>query len=123
MLTGQISKILTQKEDDWGRYVVMTCNGSIMTVGVIKNASVGMTVVLEGHEEDNAYGHQFKIRTVLTSEADPCSGIRKFLSDGYVSGIGASKANEIISLFGADSLSLFETDEGLEKLKMVRGLG
>lgn len=123
MLTGQISKILTQKEDDWGRYVVMTCNGSIMTVGVIKNASVGMTVVLEGHEEDNAYGHQFKIRSVLTSEADPCSGIRKFLSDGYVSGIGASKANEIISLFGADSLSLFETDEGLEKLKMVRGLG
>lgn len=58
MLTGQITKILTQKEDDWGRYVVMTGDSSIIAVGVIKNASIGMTVVLEGYEEDNAYGHK-----------------------------------------------------------------
>ena len=45
MLTGQITKILTQKEDDWGRYVVMTGDSSIIAVGVIKNASIGMTVV------------------------------------------------------------------------------
>lgn len=36
MLIGQITKILTQKEDDWGRYVVMTGDSSIKLKAAVK---------------------------------------------------------------------------------------
>ena len=52
MLTGQISKILTQKEDDWGRYVVMTGDSSIIAVGVMNypppTTSEGVSVMPPG---------------------------------------------------------------------------
>jgi exodeoxyribonuclease V alpha subunit len=82
MITEQISKILTQKENDWGRYEINSHKGRFLAVGVIPGAILGMTVTLEGREEDNKYGHQYKIQAVLSSETDPCTGIRKFLSDG-----------------------------------------
>ena len=123
MITGQITKILTQKENDWGRYEISSYKGRFLAVGVIPGAILGMTVTLEGWEEDNKYGHQYKIQAVLSSETDPCTGIRKFLSDGYISGIGSGKADEIIGMFGRDALDLFETEEGLRQLSMIRGLG
>ena len=123
MITGQITKILTQKENDWGRYEIDSYKGKFLAVGVIPGASVGMTVTLEGREEDNKYGHQYRVQAVLSAEADLCAGIRKFLSDGYISGIGRGKANEIIGMFGREALDLFESEDGLKQLSMIRGLG
>ena len=60
---------------------------------------------------------------VPQKESGTYDGIKKFLSGGYINGIGKAKADEIISLFGEKSLELFETDEGLDLLKNVKGMG
>ena len=123
MLKGCIINILTQKENDWGRYKLDVDGKELLAVGVIKDAAVGMNVVLEGSEEDTKYGHQFKISSVLSTEADDMAGVRRFLTDGYVKGLGKTKANAIIEAFGKDSLDLFESEEGRKRLTTIKGLG
>ena len=81
-----------------------------------------MIVVLEGVEENNKYGHQFKITSVLNTEQDENAGVRRFLADGYIKGIGATKAEAIIEQFGKDAADLFDTEDGRTKLKTVKGI-
>ncbi len=123
MISGYIKKIQSHKEDDWGRFSIDSLGENILAVGIIPGASVGMHVVIEGDIETNKYGRQFKITSVLKSEVDKYAGIRTFLANGYIKGIGLKKANEIIATFGDDCLSLFETEEGRKRLESVKGLG
>ena len=123
MISGYIKKIQNHKENDWGRFSIDSLGENVLAVGVIPGASVGMQVVLEGEIETNKYGKQFKITSVLKTEADKFAGIRTFLANGYIKGIGLKKANEIIATFGGDCLTLFETEEGRKQLEKVKGLG
>lgn len=123
MIEGSIQKILTQKDNDWGRYLLKKAdNEEIMAVGIIPGASLGMTVLLEGYEVTNEYGHQFKIKTVISSQEDVFGGIRQFLAGGYLKGIGMAKATDIISTFGKETLTLFETESGRERWCEVKGI-
>lgn len=119
---GRIIEILTQKENDWGRYRLDCFGKDIIAVGIIKDAGVGMEVELEGISETTKYGRQFSIKKVLSRKSDTCAGVRKFLMDGYIKGIGPSKAEAIIKAYGVESLSLFETEEGIEKLAKIKGI-
>lgn len=120
---GEIVKILTQKENDWGRYQVKGLDGKkLLCVGVIPQASLGMDVTLDGMEQDTQWGHQYKITAVKKSAADKNAAARTFLGDGYLKGIGPTKANAIITKFGAKAVKLFETPEGLKKLLTVKGI-
>lgn len=123
MITGEIKKILTQKDNDWGRYEINSAGKKTLAVGIIPNASIGMLVTLEGAEEVNQYGKQFKISSVVNVEADRNAGIVRFLADGYVKYIGLVKARAIANAFGKDALSMFETEEGRTMLSTVKGLG
>ena len=123
MITGEIKKILTQKDNDWGRYEITNAGKKTLAVGIIPNASIGMLVTLEGAEEVNKYGRQFKISSVVNIEADKNAGVVRFLADGYVKYIGLVKARAIANAFGADALSMFETEEGRTLLSTVKGLG
>ena len=123
MIQGIIVKIQSQKENDWGRYTLDSYGKETLAVGVIPGASLGMSVTLEGGMETNKYGTQFKISSVLSTESDEFSGVRTFLSDGYVKGIGIKTANEMIKMYGKDCLDLFETEAGRKKLEKVKGLG
>lgn len=123
MISGEIKKILTQKENDWGRYKIDCVGKEILAVGIIPNVTIGMTVCLEGTEENNQYGKQFKITHVLSTEADKNAGVRRFLADGYIKGIGLTKADAIIAMYGKESVDLFETEEGRRKLTLVKGIG
>ncbi|MBO4847230.1 MAG: AAA family ATPase [Lachnospiraceae bacterium] len=123
MVRGTIINILTQKENDWGRYKIEDESGrEFIAVGIIKEASVGMTVVIEGTEENNTYGKQYKITSVISTEADQCAGIRRFLTDGYLKCIGTTTANEIIRMYGKDTLDLFESEDGRKMLLEVKGI-
>lgn len=122
MIVGQIKKILTQKDNDWGRYQIECAGEDILAVGVIPGVSIGMTVTLEGSEVTNQYGKQFKISSVLATQADDLSGARRFLADGYIKGIGATKAEAILRAFGKDSVDLFDTEEGRKLLTTVKGI-
>lgn len=122
MITGKITKIISQFENNWGIYQISTPAGEdIKTVGVIPDATIGCVVTLEGEYQNNNYGEQYKISSVLSVEEDCFAGIRRFLIDGYITGIGEKKANLLIQTFGEESLDLFETEEGQKKLATLKG--
>ena len=122
MIYGEIKKILIQKENDWGKYELAGKDGKIIVVGIIPEASVGMQVTLEGHDETNEYGDHFKITSVVSSTPNECAGALRFLSDGYIKGIGTVKAKAIVNALGKDCLDLFETPEGRAVLSTVKGI-
>lgn len=119
---GKIIKILTQKDNDWGRYIIEEAGKETLIVGVIPGVAMGMTVTVSGHDENTKYGPQFKIEHVILKINDDCSGVRRFLSDGYIKGIGPTKAESIIKAYGKKSLDLFETEEGRRELALVKGI-
>lgn len=122
MITGKIIGIKSQKDNDWGRYSVSTSEmKEHMCVGVIPGASLGMEVTLEGKEEDTKWGRQFKISSVLRSEADKFAGIRRFLTDGYIRGVGPSKAEILIQVFGKDTLKMLASKDGKERMLSIPG--
>nr|WP_297765661.1 ATP-dependent RecD-like DNA helicase [uncultured Butyrivibrio sp.] len=123
MITGEIKKILTQKDNDWGRYEIDNAGKKTLVVGIIPNASIGMIVTLEGAEEVNKYGRQFKISSVIRVEADKNAGVVRFLADGYIKYIGLTKARAIANAYGAKALDMFETEEGRKLLTTVKGIG
>lgn len=123
MINGTIIKIQSQKESDWGRYTIDSLGKDILAVGVIPGASLGMNVSLEGGIETNKYGKQFKISAVLATEEDKFAGVRTFLANGYMKGIGLKTANEMIKTFGTDCIDMFETEKGRKQLESVKGLG
>ena len=123
MITGKITKILTQKENDWGRYNIELPDGEEkLAVGIIPSGAVGMVVTIEGDDVVNQYGRQYKIASVLSSEADNLAGLRQFLSGGYIKGVGQTTAERLIATFGADTLDLLETPEGQARLMTVKGI-
>ena len=122
MIAGQIKKILNQKDNDWGRYKLDSIGKEICVVGVIPNACVGMSVSLDCIEENNQYGHQFKIMDVLSQSADPNAGAKQFLAGGYIKYLGLKKAEAIIAAYGKESVDLFDTPEGRAKLANVKGI-
>lgn len=122
ILTGTITAILTQMEDDWGRYEVSNPAGKLTAVGVIPDASLGMEVTLVGEEKDDKYGHQYQISGVLSSSMRDDNGAFAFLSSGLVKGIGPKKARSIVDKFGRKSVDLFDTETGREKLCRTKGI-
>ncbi len=123
MITGEIRKIHTQKDNDWGRYEIENAGKKTLVVGIIPNASIGMVVTLEGAEEVNKYGRQFKITSVLGVEADKNAGVVRFLADGYIKYIGLTKARAIANAYGKDALTMFDTEDGRKLLTTVKGIG
>ena len=122
IIRGQITSILTQKENDWGRYKLDCTGKEHLAVGIIPGASVGMVVTLDGDEVLSSYGRQYKISSVLNQEADAFAGIRRFFADGYVKGIGPSTGDKLVNAFGAETLDLFETEEGITRLTTIKGV-
>ena len=121
-LNGKITKILTQKENDWGRYVITNYGEKITAVGIIKGACIGSEVILEGITEDTQYGRQFTIKKA-TAKSTGLEGIKRFLAGGFIKGLGEKKATIIVNTYGKDCLELFETPEGHKKLCAIKGLG
>lgn len=122
MIVGVIEKILNQKENDWGRYQLNCLGKKMLCVGIIPSPTIGMRVTLEGRDENTKYGPRYKITSVLSTECDDNAGVRRFLADGYIKGIGSTKANAIIECFGKESADLFDTPEGRAKLCTVKGI-
>lgn len=122
-ITGKIIKILNLKENGWGRFKIECSDGrEITSVGIIKDAVIGATASLTGYIENTEYGRQFTIKN-SSIKCDEFAGIRRFLTDGYIKGLGLVKAEMMIRKFGKDSLKMIETEEGRKKLCEIKGLG
>lgn len=94
----------------------------VTMVGNILSAQPGESVEVEGQWiVDPKWGKQFKIGTLRVVLPVTEDGIIKYLSGGFIKGIGPELAKRIVAQFGADTLDLL--DEQPERLQEVGGIG
>lgn len=67
------------------------------------------------------YGEQFKVVRYKTMMPATAFGIQRYLGSGLIKGIGPVMARRIVSVFGANTLDVIESDAG--RLSEVPGIG
>jgi exodeoxyribonuclease V alpha subunit len=123
-LKGTLSRIRFQSDN--GEFAVCElehADGRTITiVGNIVSARPGETVELCGRwQHDSRYGRQFAIETLRPVPPTTREGIEKYLSSGFVQGIGPVLAERIVDYFGEDTLDLL--DAAPERITEVEGIG
>ncbi|MFW6057816.1 MAG: ATP-dependent RecD-like DNA helicase [Persicimonas sp.] len=124
MIKGELSRI--RFESDNGEFAVceleMTSGRKVTIVGNILSARPGETVEVDGRwQHDRRYGRQFAIEAIRPVPPTTREGIEKYLSSGFVEGIGPVLAERIVDHFGEDTLDLL--DEDPERITEVEGIG
>lgn len=123
MISGIITKIFVQKDDDWGVYLIEdNFAREIKVVGVIPLASLGMSVEVDGKWERTKYGEQLTITDVMSTVQDKRLGVLKYLTDGYVKGCGLTIASRIVDKFGDKTEEILLSDDVVSKLSTVKGI-
>jgi exodeoxyribonuclease V alpha subunit len=124
MLSGTLSRI--RFESDNGEFAVCelerSSGATVTLVGNILSARPGETVEVSGQwQRDPRYGRQFAIETIRPVPPTTREGIVKYLSSGFVEGIGPVLAERIVDHFGERTLELL--DESPERITEVEGIG
>lgn len=98
-------------------------NGEQMTVvGLFPPISPGEVLKIKGKWEINPrFGQQFKVESYIPVLPASVKGIEKFLSSGFIKGIGPVLAKRIIKKFGAQTLEVLSKSP--KRLKEVEGVG
>ncbi|MEY3182081.1 MAG: hypothetical protein RLZ35_66 [Pseudomonadota bacterium] len=71
--------------------------------------------------QSGEYGRQFRAASIKTILPDTLAGIEKFLSSGFIKGIGPGYAKRLVDEFGTDIFDVIEYTP--ERLQQVPGLG
>lgn len=96
---------------------------NIIAVGILPNICVGDQLKLEGEWRVHpAYGKRFQISNYSLILPSNRSDLIKFLSSGFIDGIGAKLATSIVNALGDDLLDKIE-EKGREVLISVPGIG
>jgi exodeoxyribonuclease V alpha subunit len=94
----------------------------ITVVGNLLSAQPGETLELEGRwVHDPRYGKQFKFQALRNIPPATKDGIERYLSSGFIEGIGPVLAGRIVETFGAATLDVLDADPS--KLGEVPGIG
>jgi exodeoxyribonuclease V alpha subunit len=127
-LTGTIDDIIFRNETNSFTVMEMTAedktdilDSSFVAVGFVLEVRKGDVLKLTGDWiEHNSYGRQFKIsqyQKVMPTEEE---AIIKYLSSGFVPGIGPKTARKIVNEFGKNTIAVIENHP--EKLSLIKGL-
>lgn len=124
VVEGEVLRVTYENDDTAFRVLrVGLPNGREATiVGTFPPATAGAKVRATGKwTSDEKRGEQFRADTLLVLEPDTLVGIERFLGSGVVSGIGPTFAKRIVEKFGANTLTVLDTDP--DRLFEVEGLG
>ena len=108
-------------------YSVLKCvakgySDLVTIVGTMPDAHVGSVLTLGGFWKiDSKYGRQFQVITFEETLPATVYGIEKYLGSGLIKGIGPKYAKLIVNMFGAETLTVIETEP--ERLYEVPGIG
>lgn len=123
MVEGVVQAIrFMNPENFWTVAAVRTPEGDVTLVGALPGLAEGMTVRAEGRWEDNPkFGRRFK--TDRYTEIVPATkeGLARYLSSGFVPGIGEKLAQRLVDAFGAETIEVILNDP--LRLAEVKGLG
>ncbi|MCB9590001.1 MAG: ATP-dependent RecD-like DNA helicase [Polyangiaceae bacterium] len=124
-LTGEVQHVVFENEDTGFRVFRLRgvrSHGSLTVVGVLPPVGVGTSVRVTGEMMvDPRRGTQFKADTLVPILPETLAGIERYLSSGFIQGIGAGFAKRIVAHFGLETLKVL--DEDPERLREVPGLG
>ncbi|MEZ4230002.1 MAG: ATP-dependent RecD-like DNA helicase [Polyangiaceae bacterium] len=124
-LTGEVQHVVFENEDTGFRVLRLRgvrAHGTLTVVGVLPPVGVGTSVRVSGEMMvDPRRGAQFKADTLVPILPETLAGIERYLSSGFIQGIGAGFAKRIVGHFGLETLKVL--DEAPERLREVPGLG
>jgi exodeoxyribonuclease V alpha subunit len=94
----------------------------ITIVGNIAGLNVGETVRAQGHWVNHKqFGRQFAVERFESVLPRTVVGIRKYLGNGLIKGVGDTFADRIVEKFGEQTLEVIDSFSG--RLREVEGIG
>lgn len=123
-LSGIIERILFQNnETGFAVFVLKSKNQDDCTItGNFAGIQSGQEIHMEGSWSFHAkFGKQFQVTSYTTSLPTSSLGIQKYLSSGFIKGIGKVYAEKIVARFGAQTLNII--DKTPDKLFEISGVG
>jgi exodeoxyribonuclease V alpha subunit len=120
---GRVIDIIFKNEENGYTVAEVEDNKDIFTiVGVIPYINIGINLKLQGewviHPQ---FGQQFKVDFSEEIMPDTAAGIEKYLSSGFIKGIGPSTAKKIVDKFGVETFQVL--DNNIERLMEIEGIG
>lgn len=120
---GTLEKILFQNED--GTFTVAqfrTDDGGIVACGALGMINPGEPVVLGGDWELHPrFGRRFKVVDFRFTDPSSLEMIRKYLSSGFIKGVGPVTAERIVARFAEKTFEVM--DKAPRRLLEVDGIG
>ena len=125
VIRGEVQRVTFRNAENGYSVIQIKVDGessNLTVVGVCPETSAGSCVVVRGNYiEHPKFGRQFQAFSI--SEAPPTSrsGLARYLSSGFVKGIGPKTAEAIVAALGQDALTVI--NEEPEKLAAIPGVG
>ncbi len=124
-LQGQIERVTFFSEDTGFVVAQLKVRGQrhlVTIIGHLLAPKAGEGLRLKGEWSLHPkYGEQFKFTEHETMTPATASGMKKYLSSGFIKGIGPVMAQRIVQKFGDQTFDIIET--GIERLAEVEGIG
>lgn len=123
-LSGIIEKILfSNQETGFSVFIIHSKKIEPTTVtGTFINIQAGQEIHLQGSWAFHPkFGKQFQAYTYSTDMPTSSRGIEKYLSSGFIKGIGKVYAKNIVEYFGQETLKIIDNDP--DQLCNVPGIG
>ncbi len=124
IISGTVDRFLYQGPDNgFSVFVLQTFTQTSITVtGYVPNVQVGQEVKLSGSWSFHVkFGKQFQAQQCISTLPTTLVGLKKYLGSGLIKGIGRSYADKLVNYFGADILTIIDTNPS--RLKEVGGIG
>jgi len=121
-IVGTVDQIVYTNPDNGYTVCVVDCGGEPITaVGVIPSLAEGETLTAMGRwTVHDSFGKQFKVESFEKSLPLEGDGIYKFLSSGYIKGLGPVTAMRIVERYGEESFNvLSDHPEWLAEFKGI----
>lgn len=95
---------------------------AVTVVGTLTAVTAGEHLEATGQwTVDRDHGPQFKAQELRTSHPASAEGIERYLASGAIRGIGPQLAERIVSVYGEQTLEVFDKSPSL--LRHIRGIG
>ncbi len=121
-LTGEVENIIYQNRDNGYTVFTLETEDDIVTcVGVAVQLHTGESLEITGHWNIHPlYGRQIQVTAYEKAMPTTRAGMEKYLSSGFIKGIGPKTAKKIVDQFGEAAFYVIE--EKPERLAEIKGL-
>jgi len=120
---GTVEEIVFRNEENGYTVIVLKVGKDrINAVGTLGEVIAGERAKVEGEwAEHSEYGMQLRITSCELELPDSKKGMERFLSSGYIRGIGPATAKLIMQRFGKDAFDILENQP--HRLTEIPGIG